>query len=86
MKPQIPWDVVPQPQARLSTSDRYDIFAAYRSVAQNSTAIRRLSRRWLPRDGRARPPGSVPPVRIVIPSATPDTGWQDQEIHESERR
>jgi hypothetical protein len=54
---QIPWDVVPQPQARLSTSDRYDIFAAYRSVAQNSTAIRRLSRRWLPRDGRARPPG-----------------------------
>jgi hypothetical protein len=49
----IPWDVVPQPQARLSASDRHDVFAAYRSVSRDSSAIQRLSRRWLPRDGRA---------------------------------
>ncbi len=49
----IPWDVVPQPQARLSASDRYDIFAAYHAVSRDSAAIGRLSRRWLPQDGRS---------------------------------
>lgn len=38
-------------------------------------------------DGEGNVHTSPPtPSDIVIPSATPDTGWQDLEIHESERR
>jgi len=43
----VPWDAVPQPQARLSKAERFEIFATYLSVSTQPSSVREMRRRWL---------------------------------------
>lgn len=43
----IPWDAVPQPQARLSCSQRFEVFETFHSVSGDPDSIRKISRKWL---------------------------------------
>lgn len=48
----IPWDAVPQPQARLSSAEHTQISQTYHAVAQDPAKIRNIARHWLTK----RPP------------------------------
>jgi hypothetical protein len=43
----VPWDAVPQPQARLSKAERFETFATYLSVSTQPSSVRDIRRRWL---------------------------------------
>jgi hypothetical protein len=45
----IPWDAVPQPQARLTSIERFEIFAAYLRASAYPGAVRDIRKRWLSR-------------------------------------
>lgn len=46
----IPWGCVPQPQARLSPSQRFQVFATYHAVSRDPSSVRKVSREWLVRE------------------------------------
>lgn len=49
----VPWDAVPQPQARLSSAERFEIFETYFRLSDDPSGIQRLGRRWLRGPSRA---------------------------------
>lgn len=60
----IPWGCVPQPQARLSSSQRFQVFATYHSVSRDPGSVSQVSREWLREGGTVMEIGPTPRSRL----------------------